>query len=200
MSHPIEAHTDPYILAGRIVTMNSAFDVIDDGLLYIQQGTIIAVADRNIPAPAGFENAPIIETNGTIFPGLIEIHNHISYNILPLWQVPQQFKSRDQWRNHAQKRSLVTAPMAVLANTPNYPEAIVRYVECKCLVAGVTTSQGISLYGVELGDYYRGIIRNVEAPNHIHLPAAHTRIDDVDDVEKFWRRLEGVDGTLLLHL
>ncbi len=28
---------------------------------------------------------------GTIYPGLIELHNHITYNILKLWNVPVRF-------------------------------------------------------------------------------------------------------------
>jgi len=37
------------------------------------------------PAPAGFTGVPVVDTGGTIFPGLIELHNHLSYNALPPW-------------------------------------------------------------------------------------------------------------------
>jgi hypothetical protein len=73
--------------------------------------------------------------------------------------------------------------MNVLGHTPTYVEAVVRYVECKCLLSGVTTSQGISLYGVRVNKYYRGVVRNVESPTDPRLPAASTKISDVDDVE-----------------
>lgn len=198
----IEARDQAYALTGHIVTMNDDFDTFKDGIIYIHQGIIVAVQNLNDDPPDGLEDIPIIETDGIIFPGLIELHNHLSYNILPMWNVPQKFERRSQWRNHRQKRQLVTAPMAILGNTPTYPEAIVRYVECKCLLAGVTTSQGISLYGVGLNDYYRGIVRNVEAPTNIALPKANTKISDVDDddVEAFWERLEDQNGAFLLHL
>lgn len=189
-----------YALRGRIVTMNDNFDVLDDGILYIHNGEIVAVLPYNAPAPDGFEDFEAIETGGTIFPGLIELHNHLSYNILPLWDVPKKFLRRENWRNHPEKRRLVTAPMYVLGRTPSYVEAIVRYVECKCLVAGVTTSQGISLFGVGVNKYYRGIVRNVETPTHPRLPKAYSKISDVKDAEKFQERLDETDGTYIIHL
>jgi len=54
-------------------------------------------------------------------------------------------------------------------------------VEAKCLVAGVTTSQGIALFSnAGARRYYRGIVRNVEQTNDPNLPEAATRIADVD--------------------
>ena len=34
--------------------------------------------------PAGFDGIGPVDTGGTLFPGLIELHNHLSYNALPL--------------------------------------------------------------------------------------------------------------------
>lgn len=205
MPNPIvDPRDEPYVLAGRIVTMNAQADVLASGRIYVAEGKIVAVRPSNQSAPAGFETAPVIDTGGMIFPGLIELHNHLSYNILPLWDVPETFESRSQWRNNDEKRRLVTAPMFVLGHTPTYTEAVIRYVECKCLVSGVTTSQGISLTGIAVSDFYKGIVRNVEAPLDANLPLADTKIDDVGDVEKFWKQLqraEGkVKGAFLLHL
>jgi hypothetical protein len=40
----------------------------------------------------------VVEIRGTLFPGLIELHNHPSYNALPLWSpVPKRFTNRGQW-------------------------------------------------------------------------------------------------------
>ncbi len=57
---------------------------------------------------------------------------------------------------------------------------LVRYVEAKCLVAGVTTSQGIALYSdAGIRRFYQGVVRNVEEPDDPALPAAQSRIPDV---------------------
>ncbi len=190
-----------YALEGKVATMDTGRTVIERGVIYIHEGTITDVLPESAPPPVGFEAAPVVHTGGTIFPGLIELHNHLSYNILPLWNVPKQFNRRDQWRNHKEKQKLVTGPMKMLGSTPNYVEAIVRYVECKCLVSGVTTSQGLKLYGVGIDPYYKGIVRNVESPMIPGLPNALTRIADVEakKLENFFDRLNSTD-CLLLHL
>lgn len=194
---------DRYALRGRIVTMNEPLDVVDDGLLYIQSGVIMGVLPVNASPPPGFENCFILNTGGTIYPGLIELHNHLSYNILPPWNVPQPFTNRGQWGKVSDYRKCISGPMGILGQTPGYVEAIVRYVECKCLLSGVTTSQGIALASNQgIQKYYRGITRNVEEPDHADLPKASTKISDVaaSDVEKFFKALKREKTCLLLHL
>src|SRR6185436_3180653 len=91
---PIDPLTGPKLaLAGRVVTMDDNFTVITDGIIYIEQGKIVAVQKRAQPAPAGFAGVTLIETGGTLLPGLIDLHNHLSYNALPLWApVPKLFE------------------------------------------------------------------------------------------------------------
>lgn len=189
-------------LAGRVVTMNAAFDVIDDGVVYVDKGAIIAVQARAMPAPAGFDAVAIVETDGTISPGLIELHNHISYNALPLWQVPKKYTNRDQWSGIAEYRKRVSGPMRVIGEMPELLPALVRYVECKCLLGGVTTSQGIALASnAGVRRFYRGIVRNVEQTDDADLPEASTRIADVEanDAALFLARLKR-SNCFLLHL
>src|SRR5205814_8986618 len=132
-------------LAGHIVTMNVTFAIRADAIVYVQKGVIVGVQDRAQPAPPGFAGVTVVETGGTIFPGLIELHNHLSYNALPLWSpVPKLFDNRGQWPNHKDYRPLVSGPMTVLGlyrdAKGRYPllAPLVRYVECKCLLGGVT--------------------------------------------------------------
>jgi len=185
---PIDPLTGPkQALAGRVVTMDDAFTVIPDGIVYIDQSRIVAVQDRAQPAPGGFDGVQVVETGGTLFPGLIELHNHLSYNALPLWApVPKRFEHRDQWSNHKDYRPMISGPMTVIgeyrdsAGQPALLPALVRYVECKCLVGGVTTSQGVMLASnAGIRRFYRGIIRNVEQTDDPVLPEAQGRIADV---------------------
>ena len=200
---PVDAPESPrYILDGRVVTMNASFDVLGSGRVYVEAGRIAAVLPASAPPPPGMEDAPVIRTGDTIYPGLIELHNHLCYNILPLWQVPQAYTNRDQWRRHPDYRKLVSGPASILGSSAGYIEALVRYVEAKCLVAGVTTTQGVSLASnAGIRRYYRGIVRNVEQTDDPDLPEAATRIADVDarDAQKFLEALQRA-STLLLHL
>jgi len=201
------------VLGGQIVTMNAARRVIRDGLLYIDKGAIIGVVAKGDPAPAGFEKAPVVDTKGTIFPGLIELHNHLSYNLLRLWAVPKKYSNRGQWAGIPEYRSKISGPMKLLGGRPDLLAALVRYVECKCLLAGTTTSQGIELFSnAGARRFYRGIVRNVEQTNDPNLPEAGTRIPDVDakDGASFLARIsqkkcyllhlaEGLDTTARKH-
>ena len=191
-----------YALRGRIVTMNDSRKVLDDGIIYVNKGSIVDVKKPTAPPPTGFNGIQVVNTNGTVFPGLIELHNHLSYNILKLWQVPKQYTNRDQWAGTDEYRKIISGPMNVLGKTPGYVEAIVRFVECKCLMGGVTTSQGIALFSNSgIQKYYRGIVRNVENTEDADLPEALAKISDVESasIEKFFQRLKK-QHCLLLHL
>lgn len=89
--------------------------------------------------------------------------------------MPRLFTNRDQWNKGDVYRKLITGPMTALGRTPGYLEAIVRYVECKSLLGGVTTSQGIGLASnAGIKRFYHGYVRNVEQTAAADLPAART--------------------------
>ena len=208
---PVDPLSGPKLaLAGRVVTMDASFTVKEDAVVYIDQGQIVSVQDRIQPPPAGFEAIVPVQTNGTLYPGLIELHNHLSYNALPMWSpVPKRFEHRGQWSDHADYRKLISGPMTVVGEyrdakgKPSLLAPLIRYVECKCLLGGVTTTQGIMLSsnaGVQR--FYRGIVRNVEQTNDPALSEAQGRIADVDakDARAFMARLNKEDSCFLLHL
>jgi cytosine/adenosine deaminase-related metal-dependent hydrolase len=208
---PIDPLTGPQLaLAGSVVTMNATFTIRPDAIVYVEKGVIGAVQDRAQPAPVTFAGVPVVETGGFIFPGLIELHNHLSYNALPLWSpVPKRFDNRGQWPNHKDYRPLVSGPMTVLGTYRDaqgrYPllPPLIRYVESKCLLGGVTTSQGVKLASnAGIQRFYRGIVRNVEQTDDVDLPEAQGRIPDLDakDAKSFLSRLTKEDSCFLLHL
>jgi 5-methylthioadenosine/S-adenosylhomocysteine deaminase len=191
-----------YALEGRVVTMDASSTVLERGIVYVDGDSIAAVTPTGAASPAGFEDVSPVATRGTIYPGLIDLHNHLSYDALTLWDVPEEYTNRAQWGRELDYRKLISGPMRVLGTTPGYSEAIVRYVECKCLLGGVTTAQGISLSSNRgIQSYYRGIVRNVEDTDDLNLPEAATRIGDVEagSAEAFFKRLQR-SSCLLLHL
>jgi len=208
---PVDPLSGPKIaLGGRLVLMDDAFQVLPDGILYIAQGRIVAAQPRSTPPPPGFEATPVTATHGTVFPGFIELHNHLAYDALPLWSpVPKLYQDRGQWPTHPDYRRLISGPMTVIgeyrdeAGRPALLAPLVRYVECKCLMGGCTTSQGIMLNsnaGVQR--FFRGILRNVEHTEQADLSDADARIADVDakDARKFLARLGKEHSCFLLHL
>ena len=193
-----------YAIQGKIVTLNDQSTVYDNGIVYIEGDAIVAVQPRSQKPPPGFRKKGVIKCGGTIYPGMIELHNHLSYNIVPMWQVPKKFDNRDQWRRHADYRKSMTGPLKILGHIDGFLQSIVRYVECRLLFSGVTTSQGITLasHG-NIRKMYRGILRNVEQPVDPDLPRAQTKIADIKDAAKLAEtldKLEDKKSTYLLHL
>ena len=183
--------------------MDDRFNVIPDASVYIDKGQIVAVRPSAMPAPAGFKDVRVTTTDGTIYPGLIELHNHLAYNVLPLWDVPKKFTNRGQWARHPDYQRLVTGPMQVVAATPELLASVCRYVEVKCLLGGVTTSQGITLANqAGIRRHFVGVVRNVESTDDDALPEASTRIPDVAarDVQAFFTQLKKEKTCYLLHL
>lgn len=68
--------------------------------IIISQGKIRQILDGK-RLPDGQENTVFIELEPdvVVFPALINLHTHIGYNILPIWQSNQVWKNRFQWRN-----------------------------------------------------------------------------------------------------
>jgi cytosine/adenosine deaminase-related metal-dependent hydrolase len=182
--------------------MDAAGRTFADGCVYIEDGAIVDIKNASTAPPAGFSAADVVATKGTIFPGLIELHNHLPYNILRLWHVPRAFSNRGQWGVLPEYGLKVSGPMKVIGGSAELMPAVVRYVEAKCLISGVTTTQGIALFSnAGSARYYRGIVRNVEQTAEDDLPEALTRVADVDakSITSFDARLKRT-SCLLLHL
>jgi cytosine/adenosine deaminase-related metal-dependent hydrolase len=184
--------------------MDKARTVHMDGVVYVRDGSVVDVRAVAQSPPTGFESVPVVHTRGTIFPGLIELHNHLPYDVLSLWQVPKQYGNRDQWSGSSTPdyHRLVTGPMAALGASPTVTAAVVRYVEMRCLLGGTTTSQGVTLAtNAGIVKHFRGLVRNVESTGDAGLPPASTHIADViaKDGEKFLEHISG-KKKMILHL
>ncbi|CAN7513572.1 amidohydrolase family protein [Mesorhizobium caraganae] len=176
------------VLRGRIVTMDAAFTVIPDGYLAIEDKRIIHCGPVSLPLPPAFSAHQPIDVKGTIYPGLFELHNHPSYNAIPLWNVPVPFCNRKQWQGTAKYKRFVTNPASLLTHDPtsNNARAVVRFVECRALLGGVTTTQGLSIRKMDddTKAAYAGLIRNVELPDDKSWPGAEDRISDFDTFDQ----------------
>jgi 5-methylthioadenosine/S-adenosylhomocysteine deaminase len=192
-------------LAGRVVTMDTSLSVLDRGVIYVDAGAIVDVREASAEAPDGFTGVKPVDVRGTIYPGLIELHNHLAYNALQLWQVNKKYSNRDQWGSggsNPEYRPLISGPMKLIGPNPELIPAVVRYVECKALLGGTTTSQGIELFSNKgVRRLYRGNIRNVEETDDDALPGAGARIGDVAaaDAVKFQKTIKR-KRCYILHL
>ncbi|UVW30719.1 amidohydrolase family protein [Massilia sp. H6] len=173
------------VLSGDIVTMNASRDIIRQGRLCIQGNEIVAVLGPGDQIPADFTDAARVDTKGTIYPGLFDLHNHLPYNMIPLWQVDRPFKNRREWQAVLEYYPAVRAPFGLLNEHPDldYRRAIVRFTECRNLLGGVTTGHGM---GMTKGVTYQGLMRNIEQPETDELPRVKSQTADMkpEDINK----------------
>jgi 5-methylthioadenosine/S-adenosylhomocysteine deaminase len=138
--------TDGLILKGDVATMDAQLNVIPDGQVVILGEKIVAVlkAGEAMPSSVSLPHPLVINTEGYILPGLIDLHNHVEYNVLPLWTVPKLYTNRYKWSSGSRYKADINGPKKLLtegAYMDQDAEAI-KYAEVKALIAGTTSIQG----------------------------------------------------------
>lgn len=134
------------VVAGRVVPCDKSDpDAVFKGRVFIDDaGNIEHIAKGNGSAPAGFSAAPVIDVGTSfILPGLIDLHNHIGYNTLPLWVEPTKttpYLHHDSWPGAPSYQASISWPAKALVATE--PEALLAYVQLRALVGGTTSIQG----------------------------------------------------------
>ena len=158
----------PYILTGRIVPMTSESDVIDHGSMLIRDGQIAAIWTDLPPAGVNLEGIPVHATSGTIFPGLIDSHNHPHYNAIPLWDHGTAgWDNRYQWRTE----SFYSPAITQVENGLNDGGSVgcdlmvesMKFAEVRSIAGGTTTIQGASDQDAEAFESI--LARNLERNN-----------------------------------
>jgi cytosine/adenosine deaminase-related metal-dependent hydrolase len=89
----------------------------------------------------------VVETNGIIFPGLIDAHNHILFDIFDEsdWSPLMSYQNHNQWTNEARYGAMVDAKQYLNGegtSTWDYGCEMDKYGELKGLVAGTTSIVG----------------------------------------------------------
>ena len=180
--------SDRIVLLGRIVTMTTPNVIHENGAICIKNDRLIAVVSDVEHIPDDFKSVEKVETNGTIYPGLIDMHNHLSYNFIPMWAAPKRYTNRNQWiREEPDYKISISLPAKLIGNNSDidYPRSIARFVECRSVLGGTTTTQGLSSSLRDKKVFYKGLTRNVEAPNDPLFPQASGKTSDykTDEIE-----------------
>jgi 5-methylthioadenosine/S-adenosylhomocysteine deaminase len=143
-----------------------------EGEVVVEDDTITCVA-ADCPDPP---NASIYTVkDGYIYPGFVDAHNHVAYNVLPKWTPPRLYVNRGQWQR-AKAYKDFKAPYALLKDTHKLFCEMVKWGEIKALMSGITAIQGTSPGQVCV----RTLIRNVENQSELGIPAAHIRTSILD--------------------
>ncbi|MGB1827538.1 MAG: lamin tail domain-containing protein [Candidatus Poseidoniaceae archaeon] len=167
---------DSYILKGRIVPMTGEGDVIENGNIMIEGSKIVAIwADGEIP-PINTDNVSAYDTGATIYPGLIDLHNHMHYNHIPLWdfnvhlsdsQKSEEggYTNRYQWGNNWDYGPSITWMKNNVQQRSRWDMSAeqMKYAEVQAVAGGVTAVQGSPGSGTDAWDSM--LSRNIELYN-----------------------------------
>src|SRR5262249_43411138 len=116
---------ESYALRGTVVTPD---EVIENGVLLVRDGKIVDVG-LTVKIPEG---TPEINTDGFIFPGLIDLHNHITWNVHPRWTPGTLVKNRYEWQAMDSYAALLSGPQAKVRSVAECD--LERFGEVKALV------------------------------------------------------------------
>jgi cytosine/adenosine deaminase-related metal-dependent hydrolase len=125
-----------WALKGCVLTPEAT---LDPGWVVIE-GSKIAAVESTPPLAVR-----CIDTGGVILPGLIDVHGHPCWNVLPPWEPPHNYRNRNVWRHSDIYQQVVNQPMMALTSgftNDHVVRLLARYGEIRALVGGVTAIQG----------------------------------------------------------
>jgi 5-methylthioadenosine/S-adenosylhomocysteine deaminase len=123
-----------FVLTGTIVT---ARGIVNDGTILVVNGRIRDIG-TNIAVPEG---TPLLKVDGVIFPGLIDLHNHLAWNVLPRWSLPNPVSNRYEWQAMPEYVSHLARPEREMMARGEGCD-MERYAEIKALLGGATSVTG----------------------------------------------------------
>ena len=130
------------VIHGRVVNSDGQtaprYLVIQDGIFQSIQSEKPKELLENPAEKTGF-----IETTGYIYPGLIDLHAHLTYNILPVWEHPiGAFSNRFEWRQDENyKATLRPAYNALASKETNFYNSLILFDELQAVAGGTTLIQ-----------------------------------------------------------
>lgn len=95
------------VLRGTVVTPT---EILPDGIVSVSGSKI---ADVGIFSNRSQHSS--VETDSFIFPGLIDLHDHITWNLLPRWKPGELFSNRYEWQQRTAYKIALDGPHAKLA-------------------------------------------------------------------------------------
>lgn len=154
----------PIILAGTVLTPDGPLD----GFVLIEQGRIREVS-RVRPKRPG---AVLVSSDGIIAPGFVDLHNHVSYDVLPRWNPSALFADSYDWRVDPDFQRAVVAPYTQVSASQFC--AMNQWGELRALVGGTT-----AIAATAASPCVHGIVRNIDVDSGLHPPPDHERVLNV---------------------
>ena len=158
-----------YAISGTIVTARGV----------VENGTILVADDRIQDVGASVKvpkDTQTIRVDGVVFPGLIDLHNHLVWNVFPRWRLKSPVANRYEWQALPENDAELNGPEAALIAGGNGCD-MERYAEVKALLGGATSvvgSYGPSPSDPHRNDCVKGLARNLDVFSGLYADQINT--------------------------
>lgn len=125
-----------WALRGTVVTPSGP---VADATIVLQGSSVLSVG-REPQLPVGTQ---VIATGGTIYPGLIDLHNHVTWNALARWSSDAKSGARYDWQQLPEYRMALDVPHQKMV-AEGHGCAAERYAEVKAIAGGATSQAGLN--------------------------------------------------------
>jgi 5-methylthioadenosine/S-adenosylhomocysteine deaminase len=122
-------------LRGTVIT---PAEVLQDAVVTISGNKIRQVG----PLSPSKQPATVVDGDSFIFPGLIDLHDHITWNLLPRWKPNELFSNRYEWQQRMAYSVALNEPHAKLVADHELACDADRFGEIKAIVGGATSIVG----------------------------------------------------------
>ncbi len=168
-----------------------------------QPGYVLVRDERILGMVASRDEVPpdatVVETDGVIAPGLIDLHNHVAYNFLPPWTPPRLYRNRYEWQREPSYAQAVRAPYNAVKGAGHLCQAQ-KYGELRALMGGTTSIQGSIGYACQNG-WVRNIESRVLCEDHIRQSVLSVDGLAPADAAKLVEQFDkGITTAYLVHL
>ncbi len=132
-----------YLLRGMIVTPETA----EAGEILVESNVIVCVG-ADCASDSKAQGATVIESHGMIFPGMIDTHNHILYNVFDEddWTPSKLYSNHNQWTQETAYQAMQDCYDFLLDSTSsggmNLDCEVLKYGELKGMISGTTSILG----------------------------------------------------------
>ncbi len=133
-SRCIAQNEQRFALKGTIVTPTQ---VLPDGAI-----SIVGSQIEDVGATVAGAQGPIVDTDSFIFPGLIDLHDHITWNVLPRWRPSQLFMNRYEWQQTTGYSIVLDQPHYAISVDHELACSADRFGEIKAIIGGATSVVG----------------------------------------------------------
>jgi 5-methylthioadenosine/S-adenosylhomocysteine deaminase len=169
----------PLLLTGRTVYTDGS---ARQRYVLVREGRVVWIGGSRPPsALAGGAREIVTGPRGWIFPGLLNLHTHAAYNVLPLWHSRKApFANRFEWRADPDYRADISGRLAALKTVRGSQQTVAVLSELQAIAGGTSVLDQSNRLDANAAEATIVLCRDTGKATDVGLPADR-RIDSIVD-------------------